>query len=243
MRLPIYRTYSSLISLLTITCFLQAIVGCGRAPASGSVFIRVTDAAGQLNEKEFTREEFATSAKASVDQLIAPDQEAIDPAQILREGTVTLKLASGKVLELKTEGNSVALANGANPASLSWNADRTQLTVNAPSGSSRVELAGANDPEEVARFVGNTAIGLFAVLADPSLGASMAAGERPYCGPCVVFIVLIIAWLVCITGGTWICTQQAYNICSRGVRDVWMNCGVSYHNGWQLGFGCTIVCW
>jgi len=26
--------------------------------------------------------EFATSAKASVDQLIAPDQEAIDPAQI-----------------------------------------------------------------------------------------------------------------------------------------------------------------
>jgi len=152
-------------------------------------------------------------------------------------------LASGKVLELKTEGNSVALVNGANPASLSWNADRTQMTVNAPSGSSRVELAGANDPEEVARFVGNTAIGLFAVLADPSLGASMAAGERPYCGPCVVFIVLIIAWLVCITGGTWICTQQAYNICSRGVRDVWMNCGVSYHNGWQLGFGCTIACW
>ncbi len=147
------------------------------------MFIRVTDPRGQLTEKEFTGEEFATSAKASLDQLIAPDQEAIDPAQILREGTVTLKLASGKVLELKTEGNRVVLANGPNSASLSWNADRTQLTHQHAVG----ELASA-------RFVGNTAIGLFAVLADPSLGASMAAGDRPYCGPCVVFIVLILAW-------------------------------------------------
>ena len=31
------------------------------------------------------------------------------------------------------------LANGSDPASLSWNADRTQLTVNTPSGISRVE--------------------------------------------------------------------------------------------------------
>ncbi|HYY53186.1 MAG TPA: hypothetical protein VE755_09950 [Myxococcales bacterium] len=243
MKLPIYKTYSSQIALLTIACFLQAIIGCEGAPASGTVFIRVTDPAGQLTEKSFTQQEFATSAKASVDQLIAPDEESIDPARILQEGTVTLKLASGKVLELKTEGNRVVLANGPNPASLSWNADRTQLTIETPTGNSKVELAGANNPEEVARFVGNTAIGLFAVFTDPSLGASMAAGERAYCGPCVVFIVLIIAWLVCVTGGTWICTQQAYNICTWGVKDVWMNCGVTYHNGWQLGFGCTIECW
>jgi hypothetical protein len=154
-----------------------------------------------------------------------------------------LKLSSGKVLELKTEGNRVVYANGPGSASLSWNEDRTQLTIDTPTGRSQVELAGANNPDEVARFVGNTAIGLFAVVADPSLGASMASGERPYCGPCVVFIILIIAWLVCITGGTWICTQQAKNICTWGVKDVWMNCGVSYHNGWQLGFGCTIECW
>jgi len=243
MKLPICKTYSSPIAVVTIACFLQAIVGCERAPASGSVFIRVTDPRGQLTEKEFSREEFATSAKTSVDQMMAPDQEAIDPAQVLREGAVTLKLASGKVLELKTEGNRVVLANGSTTASLSWNADRTQLTVTTPSGSSQVDLAGANNPEEAARFVGNTAIALFAVIADPTLGASMAAGDRPYCGPCVVFIVLIIAWLVCITGGTWICTQQAYRICTWGVKDVWMNCGVSYHNGWQLGFGCTIECW
>ncbi len=243
MKLPIYKTHASPIALLTITCFVHAIVGCEGAPASGTVFIRVTDPTGQLTEKGFTREEFATSAKASVDPLLAPGQEAIDPAQLLNEGTVTLKLSSGKVLELKTEGNRVVYANGPGSTSLSWNQDRTQLAIDTPTGRSQVELAGANNPDEVARFVGNTAIGLFAVVADPSLGASMASGERPYCGPCVVFIILIIAWLVCITGGTWICTQQAKNICTWGVKDVWMNCGVSYHNGWQLGFGCTIACW
>ncbi|TMA91541.1 MAG: hypothetical protein E6J63_05270 [Deltaproteobacteria bacterium] len=243
MRLPINKTYSSQVALLTIACFLHALVGCERAPASGTVFIRVTDPAGQITEKSFTHEEFATSAKASVDQLIAPDEESIDPARILSEGSVSLKLASGKVLELTTEGNRVALANGPVAAALSWNADRTELTIDAPTGNSKVELTGAHDPEEVARFVGNTAIGLFAVLADPTLAASMATGERPYCGPCVIFVILIIGWLACITGGTWLCTQQARFICSRGVRNVWVDCGISYRNGWQFGFGCTIECW
>jgi hypothetical protein len=243
LKLPIYKTHRSCISLLTIACFLHAIVGCEGSPASGAVIIRVTDPAGQINEKSFTREEFATSAKTSVDQLLASDQEAIDPAVLLREGTVTLKLASGKVLELRTEGNRVAWGDGSNTASLSWNEDRTQLTIDTPAGSSQVELAGASDPEEVARFVGNTALGLFAVMADPGLAASMATGDRPYCGPCVVFIILIIGWLACITGGTWLCTQQAYYICTWGVRNVQMNCGISYNNGWQFGFGCTITCW
>ena len=243
MKVPIYRTYSSQVALLTIACFLHATVGCGGAPASGTVFIRVIDPAGQITEKTFTHEEFATSAKGSVDQLMAPDEASIDPALILSEGSVSLKLASGKVLELKTEGNRVALADGTNAASLSWNADRTELTIETPGGKSKVELTGAHDPAEVARFVGNTAIGLFAVLADPTLAASMATGERPYCGPCVVFIILIIGWLACITGGTWICTNQAHYICTRGVRNVWMDCGISYRNGWQFGFGCTIECW
>ena len=243
MKMPIYRTYSSQVALLTIACFLHATVGCGGAPASGTVFIRVTDPAGQITEKSFSHEEFATSAKGSVDQLMAPDEASIDPALILSEGSVSLKLASGKVLELKTEGNRVAFADGTNAASLSWNADRTELTIETPGGKSKVELTGAHDPAEVARFVGNTAIGLFAVLADPTLAASMATGERPYCGPCVVFVILIIGWLACITGGTWICTNQAHYICSRGVRNVWMDCGISYRNGWQFGFGCTIECW
>jgi len=227
MKVPIYRTYSSQVALLTIACFLHATIGCGGAPASGTVFIRVTDPAGQITEKTFTHEEFATSAKGSVDQLMAPDEASIDPARILSEGSVSLKLASGKVLELKTEGNRVALADGTNAASLSWNVDRTELTIETPGGRSKVELTGAHDPAEVARFVGNTAIGLFAVLADPTLAASMATGERPYCGPCVVFIILIIGWLAC----------------NRGVRNVWMDCGISYRNGWQFGFGCTIECW
>jgi len=243
MKMPIYRTYSSQVALLTIACFLHATVGCGGAPASGTVFIRVTDPAGQITEKSFSHEEFASSAKGSVDQLMAPDEASIDPALILSEGSVSLKLASGKVLELKTEGNRVAFADGTNAASLSWNADRTELTIETPGGKSKVELTGAHDPAEVARFVGNTAIGLFAVLADPTLAASMATGERPYCGPCVVFVILIIGWLACITGGTWICTNQAHYICSRGVRNVWMDCGISYRNGWQFGFGCTIECW
>jgi hypothetical protein len=243
MKLPIYRTYSSQVALLTIACFLQATVGCERAPASGTVFIRVTDGAGQITEKSFTHEEFAASAKASVDQLLAPDEGSIDPARILSEGSLSARLVSGKVLELKTEGNRVSLANGPDPASLSWNADRTELTIETPTGKSKVELVGASDPEEVARFVGNTAIGLFAVIADPTVASAMAAGERPYCGPCVVFVILIIGWLACITGGTWLCTYQAWSICSRGVKNVWVDCGISYRNGWQFGFGCTIECW
>ena len=146
MKVPIYRTYSSQVALLTIACFLHATVGCGGAPASGTVFIRVTDPAGQITEKTFTHEEFATSAKGSVDQLMAPDEASIDPARILSEGSVSLKLASGKVLELKTEGNRVALADGTNAASLSWNADRTELTIETPGGKSKVELTGAHDP-------------------------------------------------------------------------------------------------
>jgi len=125
MKMPIYRTYSSQVALLTIACFLHATVGCGGAPASGTVFIRVTDPAGQITEKSFSHEEFASSAKGSVDQLMAPDEASIDPALILSEGSVSLKLASGKVLELKTEGNRVALADGTNADSLSWNAVRT----------------------------------------------------------------------------------------------------------------------
>jgi hypothetical protein len=243
LKLPIYKTRASQIALVTIACFVNALVGCGGAPASGGVTIRVTDPAGQLTEKSFTSEEFATSAKASVDQLLAPDQESIDPARVLREGTMTLKLASGNSLELRTEGNRVLYVNGSGTASLSWNEDLTHLTIDTPTGTSQVELAGASDPGELARFVGNTAISLFAVIADPSLATSMATAERPYCGACVVFVILIIGWLACITGGTWICTQQAQSICWWGVKSASMNCGISYNNGWNFGFGCTIYCW
>jgi hypothetical protein len=236
------QNHSSQIALLTIACFLQAIVGCGRAP-TGSVFIRVTDPRGQLTEKEFTGEEFATSAKASLDQLIARDQEAIDPAQILREGTVTLKLASGKVLELKTEGNRVVLANGPNSVSLSWNADRTQLTYQHAVG----ELASRPDWSEQSGGSGalrgkhrhRSVRGARRSQPERFDGSGRPTVLRPLRGVHRPHPRLV----VCITAGTWICTEQAYRICTYGVKDVWMNCGVTYHNGWQFGFGCTIECW
>src|SRR2546421_3554378 len=89
MRLPINKTYSSQVALLTIACFLHALVGCERAPASGTVFIRVTDPAGRITEKSFyargvrhQREGFGGSVDCTGRGI---DRSGADPERGIRE--------------------------------------------------------------------------------------------------------------------------------------------------------------